>query len=332
MPRKSIKLGKIQVPNVRSKKDIPAFEKLLKKGPITLVLVYADWCGHCTRYKENVWSPLKSMKNRTANLASVHYDQLENTSLASAKIDGYPSMLVVGKDRTPATFNGDSGITNAMPNANDLETMQKVASAPINTTVSSLNSIEEKEVPVNIGAVTNLNSLNVRTPMSQNTRLSPLLSPSDFPMESPANVNISTTTTTPSNASSTAVATPTVATPSTAIATPSTAIATPSTAVATPSTAVATPAIATPSSAVATPSTAVATPSTAVATPLSATSMQVSVPPNINSDVIETPVSTRRNKVNSQGTTPLLEGGRLYRNLSYRKRRNNKRKTSKRKN
>jgi len=130
---KKTRMGKISVPlDVRDENDVPAFEKMLEHGPMMIVLVYADWCGHCTKYKDNVWSPLKSVKNRTMNMASVHYDQLENTSLKNSKIEGYPSLLVVGKDKTPATFKSSSGTTtNALPKANDFTTMKNLATSTV---------------------------------------------------------------------------------------------------------------------------------------------------------------------------------------------------------
>jgi thiol-disulfide isomerase/thioredoxin len=275
MTKKHIKLGKISVPDVRSKKDVPALEKLLNKGPITFVLVYADWCGHCDRYKENVWSPLKSMKHRTSNLASVHYDQLENTSLANAKIDGYPSMLVVGNDKKPAVFNGNSGITNAMPNANDLETMKKVVTAPVpvNSSVSTLNSTN-----TNLNTLTNVNSLSIPTDVTtQNGRLSPLLTATDVPLNE-VNMDVS-----PIVSSSVS---PIVSSSVSPIVSSS-------------------------------------------VSPIVSTS----IPPNVNSDIISNStnraVNLNKSRKQTQGTTPLLEGGRLYRSLSSKRkrtRRNNRRK------
>ena len=125
-------MGKVSLPlDVRSSSDIPAFEKILEKGPMAVVLVYADWCGHCDTYKKNVWNPLKSLKNKTMNMASVHYDQLANTSISNAKLEGYPSVLVVGKDKIPATFNSNSGTTNAMPTSNDASTMKRLVTTPV---------------------------------------------------------------------------------------------------------------------------------------------------------------------------------------------------------
>jgi len=117
--------------DVRSTNDIASLEKIIKGGPITIVLIYADWCGHCTRFKENVWSKLLKTGHR-AGLASIHHDQLENTSLKDAKIKGYPSVLVVGKDGKPAVFKGEDEPTNAMPKT-DLETLKKIADADAET-------------------------------------------------------------------------------------------------------------------------------------------------------------------------------------------------------
>ena len=155
---RNIKAGKIALPmDVRSSNDVPAFENMLSKGPMAVVLVYADWCGHCTNYKKNVWSPLKSMKNRTVNMASVHYDQLENTSLKNSKIDGYPSLLLVGQDKKPANF----GETNAMPNANDINTMKKVVASPKANTVSSLSlNVSNNSAKNNSGILNNSSVLN----------------------------------------------------------------------------------------------------------------------------------------------------------------------------
>lgn len=124
--------------DIRDEKDIPQFESMLQTGPITIVLVYADWCGHCTSFKKNIWSKLKSMNHRKLPLASVHYDQFPKTSLADAKLEGYPSVLVVGTDKKPAEFNG----TNAMPNHNDLKLMQTLVSREPASVINSLTPIE----------------------------------------------------------------------------------------------------------------------------------------------------------------------------------------------
>ena len=120
------------VVDVRSDKDIGEFENTLHTGPITIVLVYADWCGHCKTYKKDVWSTIvdwrkEQLENGAAmnQLASVHYDQLPNTSQRNVNLDGYPSVLVVGKDGKAATFSEGK---NALPSqtARDLEALKKM--------------------------------------------------------------------------------------------------------------------------------------------------------------------------------------------------------------
>lgn len=136
----------VDVLDVRSPSDVPAFEKMIQGGPITIVLVYADWCGHCVNYKKNVWKNLTAMGNRKVNLASVHYDQLTNTSQKEAKIEGYPSVLIVGNDKKPAEFKKEDGQrTNALPNANDLEAMKTLVSADAKEIVGEMTAPEFKD-------------------------------------------------------------------------------------------------------------------------------------------------------------------------------------------
>jgi hypothetical protein len=163
---KKTKMGKIKLPmDVRDKSQVPAFEEMLKGGPMMVVLVYADWCGHCTKYKDNVWNPLKNIKDRKMNMASIHYDQLENTSLKNSKIEGYPSLLVSGPDKTPATFkNSDGTSTNALPKANDFTTMKNLVTSPVVDEVEGDGEDgEEEELPK---LSSSLNTKNKPTNMS----------------------------------------------------------------------------------------------------------------------------------------------------------------------
>lgn len=115
--RTTVKMGRLHSPvDVRSPSDVAGFESLLQKGPLTIVLVYADWCGACHRYKENKWNNVLSMKNRTMNISSVREDMLSKTSLANAKVPHYPTLLLVGNDKKPAEFTMPNGeMTNALP-------------------------------------------------------------------------------------------------------------------------------------------------------------------------------------------------------------------------
>ncbi len=66
---------------------------------MAMVLVYADWCGYCTQFKDKVWNDSTLSKTKNVNAAAVHYDMLENTSLKNTPVKGYPSMFLVGTDK-----------------------------------------------------------------------------------------------------------------------------------------------------------------------------------------------------------------------------------------
>lgn len=146
--------GKKKSVDVRSKKDVVDFEKILSKGPITIVLVYADWCGHCQNFKKDIWTDLENLPNKKVNLASVHYDQLPNTSQRDAKINGYPSLLVIGNDGKPASFNVDGEVTNALPDSRNKEMLETMVTAD----------------PTNIGNTLKTNNININDPSTINFR------------------------------------------------------------------------------------------------------------------------------------------------------------------
>jgi thiol-disulfide isomerase/thioredoxin len=146
--------GKKKSVDVRSKKDVGDFEKILSKGPITIVLVYADWCGHCQNFKKDIWTDLENLPNKKVNLASVHYDQLPNTSQRDAKINGYPSLLVIGNDGKPASFNVDGEVTNALPDSRNKEMLETMVTAD----------------PTNIDNTLKTNNININEPSTINFR------------------------------------------------------------------------------------------------------------------------------------------------------------------
>lgn len=142
--RRSTRMGHV---NVNSEKDIPAFEKLLGSG-LTLVLVQAKWCGHCVNFQKNMWNEATQMPNKTMNTASVHYDMVDKTSLANAKIEGYPSLLLVGTDKKPADFVDSVGVqTNAMPQPESKEKLEEILTTPVPTPVQNANSVVPTLVP-----------------------------------------------------------------------------------------------------------------------------------------------------------------------------------------
>jgi hypothetical protein len=97
---------------------------------------------------------------------------VENTSLKNAKIDGYPSLLLVGTDKKPATFKGESGQTNAMPTPESVEELKSMVSTPVSTPVVNANSVASNVVnnaktPVNSAVNTMVNN-NLNTGITVN--------------------------------------------------------------------------------------------------------------------------------------------------------------------
>jgi thiol-disulfide isomerase/thioredoxin len=115
--------------DVNGAADIPKLVDMLKKNKFVIVLIWADYCGHCHRYKDDVWNKLSSNKNRKAGLASIHYDQLETTPPSiPKKVSGYPTVLFVGNNGKPVEFKDKSGSnTTEYSKSRDLEEMTRIS-------------------------------------------------------------------------------------------------------------------------------------------------------------------------------------------------------------
>ena len=128
-PSRSIGTAK-DVIDVRSPAEVGKLMEMLKKNKVVVVLVYADWCGHCQTFKKDIWEKLSGMPNRKVPLAAVNETMYDKTPMSNVKIDGYPSVLMMGNDMQAATFKDETGNpTNSIPNARDLEAMKTIVSA-----------------------------------------------------------------------------------------------------------------------------------------------------------------------------------------------------------
>jgi thiol-disulfide isomerase/thioredoxin len=124
--------------DVMNEADIPALSNMLQNGRTTFVLIWADWCGHCHRYKPT-WEKLAKIPGRNANIASVHHDMQEKIpELADAKIQGYPSVVKVTPggeiEEFPEEGNASASVakTNAIPYMRDERVMAKeLRNAPV---------------------------------------------------------------------------------------------------------------------------------------------------------------------------------------------------------
>jgi thiol-disulfide isomerase/thioredoxin len=118
--------------------DIPKLGDLLKKNKLTVVLIWANYCGHCHTFKDDIWSKLLSNKNRKAGLASIHYDQLENApEPIPKKVSGYPSVFLV-KNNGAVEY----------PNSRDLGKMNSIVESAEEDPESQVdNELENDDTP-----------------------------------------------------------------------------------------------------------------------------------------------------------------------------------------
>lgn len=160
-------MGKLLPPvDVTSAGMLGELEKRIAAGPITLVLIYADWCGHCQRFKP-MMEQLESCPGRSVQVARVRDDVLPNSPLANIPNEGYPSLMLINKDGTPATFKNNEGkTTNVIPEHTDMvkmTTLVRNAGTP-----QGLNLINGSEVANSIQEMSEPSLGNLSHPSGAN--------------------------------------------------------------------------------------------------------------------------------------------------------------------
>ena len=89
--------------DVRSKEDIAKAIKQIMKGPVTILLVYADWCGHCHEMMPH-WDAATNSPDRTVPSIKLNEKNTEpfnealshlNQNKSSIHVSGYPTLLAI---------------------------------------------------------------------------------------------------------------------------------------------------------------------------------------------------------------------------------------------
>lgn len=137
---------------------IPSLEKALNSGRINIILVFAEWCGACHKFRNNIWNPMMR-KNALHNRISVRDDMIKNSSLANTSFDYLPSILVVDEKGVTQTFHTPEGkITNAMPTPKNLDDMTRIVNVPVSeeqiqrggSLLSTLESATQGVIPATV--------------------------------------------------------------------------------------------------------------------------------------------------------------------------------------
>lgn len=99
--------GKIMPPvDVTSMKSLKGMWDRIAKGPLTMVLVYAPWCGHCHRLMPHFDAAAKTA-GRTVQIVKVNdkmlpaantYMRQNSTQAKPIEVNGYPTVLLVKKN------------------------------------------------------------------------------------------------------------------------------------------------------------------------------------------------------------------------------------------
>ncbi len=120
-------MGRLMPPvDIREEDQLKELEKRIAEGPLTLVLVYADWCGHCQSFKPKM-EELEKCDGRSVQTARIRDDMFPKSVLSNTKIEGYPTLMLVKKNGEAANFKSESGsITNAIPDHTDMNKMKTI--------------------------------------------------------------------------------------------------------------------------------------------------------------------------------------------------------------
>ena len=113
---------------------LPLMKRLMQKsgpGVVSYVLVYAPWCGACTRFRENVWDPSLNVPT-THNRIAVKDDVFNNSPMAKDVPDlkFLPSIFVV-KDGVIQMHKKPGGDTAIIPTPKTKEEFLEMANVKL---------------------------------------------------------------------------------------------------------------------------------------------------------------------------------------------------------
>lgn len=113
--------------DIQSKEDIAKAIQQIMKGPVTILLVYADWCGHCHEMMPH-WDAASKSPDRTVPSIKLNEKATEafnealshlNHNESSINVSAYPTVLVLdnkGKKITDVEAKKDTASLTQLMN------------------------------------------------------------------------------------------------------------------------------------------------------------------------------------------------------------------------
>ncbi len=122
--------------NITSLGQMSALKKLMKNTSVIMVFIYADWCGHCQRFKPE-WKNLEKMPNRNVSMVSIRDDVFPKSPLKdNVQVEGYPTVAIV---------NTAQNVTVNVPNR-EPESLKKLLTNGQNLTSPPPPNMTNKEL------------------------------------------------------------------------------------------------------------------------------------------------------------------------------------------
>lgn len=178
--------GKILPPlDIRSAKQFGEFEKRLKKGPLTIVMVYADWCGHChtmmPHFDAAAKSPTRSIQavklnENVLNDANSYMTKNMGTAAQPISVEGYPSIMLIdnkGKKVTDIeTVRDTDTMKEVMSQSGKLAVEAGLANESGMAATINASKAASMNADVNEGAIVSLPKINSsKTPLKPNNSM-----------------------------------------------------------------------------------------------------------------------------------------------------------------
>jgi thiol-disulfide isomerase/thioredoxin len=132
---------------VSDESQLKEFEEILKKPKVKVILIYAEWCGACHKFMDNIWNPMCGAPAKHER-GAISSELVEKSSLAKANYNYLPSVILVNEEGKIQEFSTETGEpTHVIPTPKTLDDMKRIVNIPVapimKTIKGAMNSLEQ---------------------------------------------------------------------------------------------------------------------------------------------------------------------------------------------